>query len=231
MENENPNEQNFNTQEKDQETAINILKDAFPGIEEKMLNAILIASQGSIESAFDALLSITDSNYKPGPLKQISYNNADIPNDVQHQIENDFKYAYNLSQIGLQENENAKNTRYLYHNAKKERTFINDELPIIRENLKQGFDNAKAKMSVFFSNIKKRINEDILSNEKKNNFFEASALEFTESPRISLNGCDTDSFSFNDIEDLNLENNEVSQKIQPSLSFKDNLNLCSEKNK
>lgn len=58
MENENPNEQNFNTQEKDQETAINILKDAFPGIEEKMLNAILIASQGSIESAFDALLSI-----------------------------------------------------------------------------------------------------------------------------------------------------------------------------
>ncbi|KAG5520007.1 hypothetical protein PMAC_001083 [Pneumocystis sp. 'macacae'] len=227
MESKNSNKGSIyktNSQEKNKETTINILKDAFPGIEEKILNAVLIASQGSIESAFDALLSITDSNYKPRALRQISLNNANIPYNIEHQIENDFKYAYDLSRMELQENENTKNTRSSYYNTKKEYTFINDELPIIRENLKQGFDNAKAKMSNFFTNIKKRINENILSNQKMNNSFDVSSSEFTKSPRISLNGCDTDSFSFNDIDDLNLENSEISQKMQSNLYSEDNLN-------
>ncbi|KAI5955682.1 CUE5 [Candida jiufengensis] len=41
------------------------LKDAFPSIEEKIITAVLIASQGNPEPAFSALLYISDPSFKP----------------------------------------------------------------------------------------------------------------------------------------------------------------------
>ncbi|KAI5961183.1 CUE5 [Candida pseudojiufengensis] len=41
------------------------LKDAFPSIEEKLITAVLIASQGNPEPAFSALLYISDPSFEP----------------------------------------------------------------------------------------------------------------------------------------------------------------------
>lgn len=41
------------------------LKEAFPTIEDKLITAVIIASQGNLDPAFNALLYISDSSYKP----------------------------------------------------------------------------------------------------------------------------------------------------------------------
>ncbi|KAG2731612.1 hypothetical protein G9P44_005199 [Scheffersomyces stipitis] len=43
----------------------NELKDAFPAIEEKIVTAVLIASQGNVDPAFNALLYLSDPSFKP----------------------------------------------------------------------------------------------------------------------------------------------------------------------
>jgi len=43
----------------------NELKEAFPNIEEKIITAVLIASQGVVDPAFNALLYISDPSFKP----------------------------------------------------------------------------------------------------------------------------------------------------------------------
>lgn len=100
MENTRENSSRAFFQKKNQETAIDVLKEAFPDVDEKVVNAVLIASQYSIESSFNALLSISDSNYKAEmPIQTHSENDAISDIMKFHQIENDYKYACYLAQI------------------------------------------------------------------------------------------------------------------------------------
>ncbi|KAG4303447.1 hypothetical protein PCANB_000289 [Pneumocystis canis] len=226
MENINLNEENS------QETTINVLKDAFPGIDEKIINAILIASQGSIGPAFEALLSITDSNYQLEPLKQNTINNTKISDNMRdYQIQNDYNYACHLSYM-MEQQSNVMNTRPSQYNNKKEHSFINDELPIIRENLKHSFDDAKVKVSNFFSNIKKRINNDISYNEKMQDSSSPFDFEDNRSSKILFNRSKPTSFSLDDDSDhSSLKNNENPvRKISFNPSSKNNSDLHIRKN-
>ncbi|EMR09114.1 hypothetical protein PNEG_02457 [Pneumocystis murina B123] len=201
---------------KNQEISIDVLKEAFPDIDEKVLNAVLIASNYSIESSLNALLSISDSNYKPEiPIQTHSGN--DIVSDIMkfHQIENDYRYACHLAQI-TQNPLNGRRNRYIPHyDNKKEYSFISEELSAIYGNIKQGFGEAKTKVSSFFSNIKKRIDNDVSFNEKKNNFSDPSSKKSTEMPKTSFDDSDITLFALEeDFVHLDLEDNKkASQRL------------------
>lgn len=237
MENNYFDEINVSSQylKNDHETAINLLKDAFPDIEIKIINAILVASQGFVGRAFDALLSISDSNYEPETLEHISFEHDDkMISDIakRQQIENDFIYASQLNQMAICPRNGIKNTEPSRCNVRREHSFINDELPMIRENIKQGFDDAKNKVSNFFSTIKKKIDGDASPSQKTFNSSQSSTSVSSHHPsKVTYN--DHDPYSFvieDDLSHLSLENNKKKPINLSSSSYcKKNLDSHSEK--
>ncbi|KTW26755.1 hypothetical protein T552_02758 [Pneumocystis carinii B80] len=234
MENININEDNSSHAffpKKNQEIAVDVLKEAFPDIDEKIFNAVLIASNYSIESSFNALLSISDSNYKPEEPIQAQIEEDVMSNIMKfHQIENDYKYACYLSQMG-ENSLNEERNRYISHYGNKKEYSFNDELSNIYGNIKQGIGDAKTKVYSLFSKIKKRIDNDILFNEKKEKFIVSSPEEFTEMPRTSLNDSNITSYTFEDYVHLNLEDNgKASQGLLSNSCSENDLNQNLKKN-
>jgi hypothetical protein len=46
-------------------------------------------------------------------------------------------------------------------NEQRERTFLDDDLPVIRENLRKGFLDTQSKVNTWFTNLKKKIDESL----------------------------------------------------------------------
>lgn len=78
-----------------QQQAMNTLTEAFPSIDQKVVKAILVASGGQVEPAFNALLSMSDPNFKedeappPQPPR---------PTQPRSQLEQDEIYARQLAE-------------------------------------------------------------------------------------------------------------------------------------
>ncbi|KAI5928302.1 hypothetical protein F4810DRAFT_188257 [Camillea tinctor] len=165
-----------------------ILKEAFPTIELPVIKAVLAASGGRIDPAFNALLGMSDpdavqnepAHEEPAPPPQPPRPAG--PQTPMTQVEADELYARQLAEhynnvgayearttnpgqggpggpyrrqaTGLKPNE-------MYDN---DHSFIDDELPIIKENLRKGFMETQTKVNTWFTNLKKKIdgeyNED-----------------------------------------------------------------------
>lgn len=160
-----------------------ILKEAFPGIEPSVIKAVLIASGGRIDPAFNALLAMSDPDavqpdaeddqpppQPPRPQQQQS---------AQSQLEADEAYARRLAEhyeTAAYEARTA-NTRELPSsraggrpggrggqtglkpNELSERSFIDDDLPEIQEQLKKGFQETQVKVNGWFKDLKKKFDE------------------------------------------------------------------------
>lgn len=155
-----------------------ILKEAFPSIELSVIKAVLIASGGRIDPAFNALLGMSDPD-------AVQHDDADDelppppqpprPINAQSQLEADEAYARRLAehyesaayevrtsnsrdgpprprrqQTGLKPNE-------LYDD--REHSFIDDDLPVIQEQLKKGFQETQVKVNGWFKDLKKKFDE------------------------------------------------------------------------
>ncbi|OTB04366.1 hypothetical protein M426DRAFT_320963 [Hypoxylon sp. CI-4A] len=154
-----------------------ILKEAFPSIEASVIKAVLIASGGQIDPAFNALLGMSDPDAiqneparetapPPQPPRPTG------PQSPMSQMEADELYARQLAQhydnVGAYEartrNQSPggpyrRQATGLKPNEMYDRdhSFIDDDLPVIRENLRKGFLETQTKVNSWFTNLKKKI--------------------------------------------------------------------------
>ncbi|CCU77273.1 unnamed protein product [Blumeria hordei] len=157
-----------------QQVAENTLKEAFPSIDASVVKAILRASGGQIEPAFNALLGMSDPEAarELSPPPQLSHPPTQIIGSTpQSQLEADERYARQLAEQyeGLarreftdqaQENDQSNRTRgtnSLRNDTHEEWSFIEDDLPIIKDHLKKGFLETQSKVNSWITTLKKKI--------------------------------------------------------------------------
>lgn len=189
-------------QQKNEQT----LKEAFPTVDLAVVKAVLTASRGNIESAFHALLEMTDPNAvaqepeeeaapPPQPPRPSSNLQAGAPNagrlSPNSQLLADEEYARQLAQHYEQEagQYEARTSSGRYGGGRsahggppypprtsssrgndslkpnemwgdRDHSFLDDDLPVIKENLRKGFVETQTKFNTWFSGIKKKIDEE-----------------------------------------------------------------------
>ncbi|KAL2872186.1 uncharacterized protein BJX67DRAFT_341740 [Aspergillus lucknowensis] len=142
--------------------AENTLKEAFPSVEASVIKAVLTASAYDVERAFHALLGMTDPNAQddyapPKPPR---------PTAAQRQLEADEQYARQLAEHysrraqpprGGNDDPYSQQRRGSEQSDEKEYNFFDDDLPVIRENIRKGFLDTQSKVSSWVQNLKKRL--------------------------------------------------------------------------
>ncbi|KAI0484432.1 hypothetical protein GGR56DRAFT_613793 [Xylariaceae sp. FL0804] len=161
-----------------------ILKEAFPSIEVTVIRAVLAASGGQIDPAFNALLGMSD----PDAAKNEPVREAAPPPQPPRptgrapmsQMEADELYARQLAEH--YDNVGAYEARTMNRGPggqsrgqatglkpdemyDREHSFIDDDLPVIRENLRKGFVETQSKVNTWFTNLKKKIDGEYDSEE------------------------------------------------------------------
>ncbi|KAI1112769.1 hypothetical protein F5Y14DRAFT_420762 [Nemania sp. NC0429] len=161
------------TQQKNEQ----ILREAFPTIDLAVIKAVLAASGGQIDPAFNALLGMSDpdavrndpprEDVAPPPKPPRPANRAPLS-----QMEADELYARQLAEhydnVGAYEERTTnrgptgpyrRQATGLKPNEMYDRepSFIDDELPIITENIRKGFLETQTKVNTWFTNLKKKI--------------------------------------------------------------------------
>ncbi|RYP06476.1 hypothetical protein DL764_003127 [Monosporascus ibericus] len=160
-----------------------ILKEAFPNIDASVIRAVLIASGGQIDPAFNALLGMSDPDavqnepaHEPVPPPQPP---RPTGRAAMTQMEADELYARQLAEqydnVGAYEarttNRGAGGERQPqpYRRSatglkpdemyEREHSFIDDDLPVIKENLRKGFLDTQKQVNTWFTNLKKKIDD------------------------------------------------------------------------
>jgi CUE domain len=153
------------------EQAEKTLSEAFPSIDAAVVKAVLSASGGSVEPAFDALLGMSDPESQkdapppakpPRPAPQ-----DDIPTSTaQSQLESDEMYARQLhehySNASRQQRQNldpSQQTRRQRRQGEEDReySFLDDDLPMIRDNIRKGFLETQSTVNKWVTNFKKKL--------------------------------------------------------------------------
>ncbi|ERF74661.1 hypothetical protein EPUS_00791 [Endocarpon pusillum Z07020] len=153
------------------EQAEKTLIEAFPSIDVAVVKAVLTASGGNVEPAFDALLGMTDPDSQkdvpppakpPRPAQQ-----SGLPTSTaQSQLEADEMYARQLhehySSTGRQQRQNVvpnqQPTRpHTQAQEEREYSFLDDDLPMIRENIRKGFLETQSTVNKWVTNFKKKL--------------------------------------------------------------------------
>ncbi|KAF4450732.1 hypothetical protein F53441_6175 [Fusarium austroafricanum] len=157
-----------------------ILKEAFPSVELSVIKAVLRASGGRVEPAFHALLEMTDpdaaqnesADEVPPPQPPRPQNRSQMS-----QMEADELYARQLAEhfdnVGAYESRTANRGQRQGQRGQdewgddREHSFIDDDLPVIRENLRKGFFETQEKVNGWITNLKKKIEENFDESEEQ----------------------------------------------------------------
>ncbi|KAL8802614.1 MAG: hypothetical protein Q9182_003705 [Xanthomendoza sp. 2 TL-2023] len=160
--------------------AENTLKEAFPSIDLAVIKAVLRASGGNVEPAFNALLEMSDPDApkdEPTPPPQPPRKPAVPTSTEQSQLAADEQYArqlaehyngaaaYGAPRSGSRGRSNPSisgpkrtgSRQYPQHEDERERSFIDDDLPVIRDNIRKGFLETQAKVNSWVTTFKKKI--------------------------------------------------------------------------
>lgn len=157
-----------------QQQAENTLREAFPSIDAAVVKAVLRASGGRVEPAFNALLGMSDPDAvrEPTPPPQPPRPQAQrVGSTPQSQVEADEQYARQLAEHygggwgegprsssgGAQPRRQQTNFRQAVSPEREERSFIDDDLPVIKENLRKGFLDTQRTVNGWITNLKKKI--------------------------------------------------------------------------
>ena len=175
-----------------------MLKEAFPTVDDAVIRAVLSASGGRIESAFNALLEMTDPDAAerdrppPPPPRPVSEPVGPTSTE-QSQLEADELYARQLAEhyenVGSYEARTSNQHRAGGGRGgagamprgrqqtglgpqddpyDREHSFIDDDLPVIRESLRKGFVETQSKVNTWFTNLKKKIDEQFDEEDEQN---------------------------------------------------------------
>ncbi|KAF4437851.1 CUE domain [Fusarium acutatum] len=157
-----------------------ILKEAFPTVEPSVIKAVLRASGGRVEPAFHALLEMTDPDAAQNePADDVPPPQPPRPQNrtQMSQLEADELYARQLAEhydnVGAYESRTANRGQRQGQRGQdewgddREHSFIDDDLPVIRENLRKGFFETQEKVNGWITNIKKKIEENFDESEEQ----------------------------------------------------------------
>ncbi|KAG5748038.1 hypothetical protein H9Q69_010028 [Fusarium xylarioides] len=157
-----------------------ILKEAFPTVELSVIKAVLRASGGRVEPAFHALLEMTDPDAAQNePADEVPPPQPPRPQNRSQmsQLEADELYARQLAEhydnVGAYESRTANRGQRQGQRGQdewgddREHSFIDDDLPVIRENLRKGFFETQEKVNGWITNIKKKIEENFDESEEQ----------------------------------------------------------------
>ncbi|KAF5244869.1 hypothetical protein FANTH_7544 [Fusarium anthophilum] len=160
-----------------------ILKEAFPTVELSVIKAVLRASGGRVEPAFHALLEMTDPDAAQNePVDEVPPPQPPRPQNrtQMSQLEADELYARQLAEhydnVGAYESRTANRGQRQGQQGQqgqdewgddREHSFIDDDLPVIRENLRKGFFETQEKVNGWITNIKKKIEENFDESEEQ----------------------------------------------------------------
>ncbi|KAI4722326.1 hypothetical protein E4T48_01355 [Aureobasidium sp. EXF-10727] len=150
------------------------LKEAFPTIDDKVISAVLIASGGNVEPAFNALLAMSDPDFKP---EDAPPPRPPRPTQAQRQLDADEQYARQLAQH-FQSEARPQRTRRddddrgppLPSRPRQQRpglgdddreySFFDDDLPQIKENVRKGFLETQTKVNRWITDFRKKLDGD-----------------------------------------------------------------------
>ncbi|KAI9798701.1 MAG: hypothetical protein M1825_005028 [Sarcosagium campestre] len=155
------------------------LREAFPAIDAAVIKAVLTASGGKVEPAFNALLGMSDpdahNEAPPPPPKQQRQQSPLAPvgstSTPRNQLEADELYARQLaehysgptqrgsSRTGTRQSRSRERETGLKPNElyDKEHSFIDDDLPVIKENLRKSFFETQNKVNKWVTDFKKKL--------------------------------------------------------------------------
>nr|POE54914.1 cue domain-containing protein 5 [Quercus suber] len=149
-----------------QQEAENTLIEAFPSIDTKVIRAVLMASNGRVEPAFNALLGMSDPDFQPEesaapqqpprPSQRQSMSQMEADERLARQLAEQYNGAHRSHQSnpGLR---GPNQQRPSYDDDDNDRSFFDDDLPEIGRNIQQGFQETQKKFNSWFTNIRKRI--------------------------------------------------------------------------
>ncbi|KAH8697031.1 hypothetical protein BGW36DRAFT_159837 [Talaromyces proteolyticus] len=139
------------------------LKEAFPSIDATVVKAVLIASGYNVERAFHALLGMTDPNAQeelppPPPVKPPRPTHT-ATSTTQQQLQDDERYARQLAEHygSARPRDPAWDAPSGNYPEEREHSFFDDDLPVIRDNIRKGFLETQSKVNSWVQNFKKKL--------------------------------------------------------------------------
>lgn len=135
------------------------LQDAFPDIEEKYIQAVLIASQGQPDPAFSALLYLLDPSYVPDV-------NASAPPPVppKQELTDDELLARKL-QKEFEREDRRRRAHLRKKNAPPPGDESPDEIDQLKESFTQGFEEAKSTINGWVLGLSKKFSQENNKND------------------------------------------------------------------
>ena len=143
------------------------LKDAFPNIEEKLITAVLIASQGNPDPAFNALLYISDPSVEaeipepapPVPDKQVNTQKNTLTDDelLARKLQKEFELEDKRRRAQHHERERRRRRQQSQQEDLEDDDV--DEFGQIKESFSQGFEEARSTLNGWVSGIAKKFQE------------------------------------------------------------------------
>lgn len=148
------------------------LIEAFPSIDSKVVKAVLMASGGKVEPAFNALLGMSDPDFQPEEAVAPPQPPRPAQRQPMSQLEADELYARQLAEQyssgggqrsahmynQREPNRRGPNQQRMYTaEEERERNFFDDDLPEIGKNIQQGFFETQKKVNSWITNFKKKL--------------------------------------------------------------------------
>lgn len=145
------------------------LIEAFPTIDTKVVKAVLTASGGKVEPAFNALLGMSDPDFRvedaqppaqpPRPAQRQPLNQLEADERLARQLAEQYNFdgrsghQYNQREPGRR----GPNQQRMSDNDDRERSFFDDDLPEIGRNIQEGFMETQKRVNSWITHFKRKI--------------------------------------------------------------------------
>lgn len=146
------------------------LREAFPKVDDQVINAVLIASGGQLEPAFNGLLGMSDPEFQPEapprPTREHMQRQAQLEED--ERMARQLAEEDNIQSGGMQAGTSRRNRQVpplpnRRGDDEEDHSFFDDDLPVIRDNLTKGFNDTRVKVNTWIDNFRKRIDNEPIS--------------------------------------------------------------------
>ncbi|EME49322.1 hypothetical protein DOTSEDRAFT_68186 [Dothistroma septosporum NZE10] len=148
------------------------LIEAFPTIDAKVVKAVLTASGGKVEPAFNALLGMSDPDFNaadtappqpPRPTQRQPVSQLEADEAYARQLAEQYNSGGQPAQTRYNQREpgrrgpNQQRRDYDDDEDERERSFFDDDLPEIGKNIQQGFLETQKRVNSWITQFKKKI--------------------------------------------------------------------------